>query len=500
VVAGWLALGDLIPLRERDRMTLTFESEQRSTGVCALSFPALTLGAVLVLVGLGCGGRSAMEPSVEGDGVVTNTNMASPPSSSAPNRGQSPISTPTMMPSEPPRENLNPVPLQDPPFTVPVQEPVPVDPVSEPPVLRECDDGTSVLANNQSIVDSLAGCTSLYGLHVSGLLDSRPLGSLRRVGAGGLRLEHGVVSFAGLEALESAVSLVVRNNGAADLRAFSSLRHLEALEIESDNFVDLQGLENAVGIRSIRLLQLSRLESLRGLAIGTELAELHLEGVQSLSSISELRGVTRISERLVLSGVGLEALPFEALDGAIEEVIINYNNRLTDISALHGLTSIGLLEIESNSALESEVTFERLTELDFLDLVQNTRLVTGPSFPLLTSLGALYVAENNLLSTLTGFAALESASYIDIFANPSLASIDLRNLRDILSLYVYQNPALDGQGLAAELADVTSPLSRVAPDQTSLPIEPCPWVDDDICDSGIPTLCSWGSDPACLFP
>jgi hypothetical protein len=49
--------------------------------------------------------------------------------------------------------------------------------------------------------------------------------------------------------------------------------------------------------------------------------------------------------------------------------------------------------------------------------------------------------------------------------------------------------------LGASLAGVSARALRIAPDQTQLEVDPCPWTADPICDEGY--ICAQGTDPIC---
>jgi hypothetical protein len=381
------------------------------------------------------------------------------------------------------------------------------DPSEEQPALRECDDGRMVLANQQSALDALAGCTSLYGLTVSGPLDLRPLAALRRVGLGGVNVGSAVTSLAGLEGLEVATRFSVYNAALLDLHALSSLRYVEALEVAHNDgpIVDLDGLENVTGIRILRIFGNQGLESLKGLTVTGALEYVVMENNPRLSDVAPLSGIERVARDFTFIANAAEALRLDALQTVLGRLIIRDNPALTQLF-VGSAVALGRLELLGSQPIASG-SFERLTELGGFVLEDNWLIRDVPAFPVLASTNEVRIAGNYELRTLTGFSALGYAGDISISNNENLVSVDLSALREAASLFVYANPALDGPSVVAALAGVASARQRVAPTQAGLPVEPCPWTEDDYCDANPTnswgpeyqqqTLCRAESDPAC---
>jgi hypothetical protein len=303
------------------------------------------------------------------------------------------------------------------------------------------------VAAEQSAIDALAGCESLYSLYVYGALDLRPLASLRRVGQGGIYLQY-VGSLEGLEGLEETFWLALYGESMQSLLPLAGLRRLDSLSLASTGLVDLSGIENVSGIRSLYAEYNYVLGSLQGLAVEPEMTE----------------------------------------------VVVRGNNALYDISSLSSIEGLNSLYLTDNGVLTQSPDFERLVRLGGVVLERNFNLLAVPQFPVLTSIDYLTVNDNALLERLTGFAALETAGHISISANPNLVELDLSHLRQAESLTIYDNSGLDGTALVSNLAGVQSLAHRVAPDQTQAVLNPCPWVTDDVCD----WLCEWGTDPVCF--
>ncbi len=372
-----------------------------------------------------------------------------------------PMAPPTMPPPTVPPPTVPPPavpppavpPPTTPPPTVPTvpEPPDPVDPVDppDPPVTIACPDPIfgQAVAFAQSEIDALAGCEGLYGLWVYGALDLRPLASLRRVGEGGLYLQY-AGSLEGLEGLEEAFWMSLYGESIQSLLPLAGLRRVENLSLTYTGLVDLSGIENVSGIRSLNAYGNNLLGSLQGLAVEPEMTEVAVQG----------------------------------------------NTVLYDISSLSRIEGLNRLYVGDNPVLTQIHDFERLVRLGGVALERNFNLLAAPQFPLLTSINELTVVDHPMLERLTGFAALETASYISISANPNLVELDLSHLRQAQTLIIFDNSRLDGAALASNLAGVESLTHRVAPDQTQAVLNPCPWTTDNECD----WLCEWGTDPVCF--
>jgi hypothetical protein len=186
-------------------------------------------------------------------------------------------------------------------------------------------------------------------------------------------------------------------------------------------------------------------------------------------------------------------------------VIIHDNAAMSDLFMPNAVW-INRLHLKGNQPITNS-SFERLAELRELVIENNGVLRDVPALPALASIDNVRIADNFELTTLTGLATLGFANEIDISHNTNLATIDLSGLQSAEGLYVYQNPALDGPSVAEAVAGASITRSRVAPNQDILPIEPCPWTEDDYCD-GDPinrwapeyrwlAMCRTESDPVC---
>lgn len=380
---------------------------------------------------------------------------------------------------------------------------------SEEPGLRECDDGAQIFATVQWAIDALAGCTSLYGLSVSGDLDLKPLVSLRRVGLGAVNIAANVTSLEGLENLEEATRFSIYGSAVRSLAPLSSLRHVEAFEYAGNRpgVASFGGLEKVGGIRILRIFGNEQLESLSGLSLSGEFEYVVVEDNPRLFDVEALSGITLVERDFTFADSAAEVLRLTELQRVLGTVSIHSNAALFDLF-LPNAVSLNRLELRGNQPITA-TSFERLEELRELVLENNGVIRDMPAFPALTAIERARVVHNPELTALTGFSSLIAAGEVDISYNEKLASIDLRGLQEAGGLYVYRNTALDGPSMADGVSGAFISRNRVAPTQDSLPIEPCPWTQDDYCDGDpvnrwapafqLEALCRAESDPACVL-
>lgn len=350
-------------------------------------------------------------------------------------------------------------------------------------------------AVEQSSIDALEGCTFVYGLFVYTPLDLRPLHALERVGDGGLVLTTDR-SLAGLENLQETSRLTLLGTTPAGVRALQSLRRVRDLEIVQTTLTDLRALEGVGGYELVNIYDNPELQSLGGLSLGGGSIYMSLANNPLLHQLEALRGITSLG-MFSLSGSAVRDL--DALSDLREAIAIELsdNPQLVDITGLGGLRSLEALAIINHRLLSRVPSFDGLTGISSFVLRSNDVLSLTPAFPALTTVTtALDISDNPSLASVTGLDRLEFAETINIRSNDSLQAVSLRSLHSVPSfLIIAANLPLDGPALAMALSDVEGPRLRVAPVQSELLQDPCPWVMDDYCDED---LCVDGSDPACF--
>jgi hypothetical protein len=151
------------------------------------------------------------------------------------------------------------------------------------------------------------------------------------------------------------------------------------------------------------------------------------------------------------------------------DVIISWNNYITNLNGLSVLTSIGgNLIISYTTALTSLNGLENLISIgQSLSIGQNAALTSLTGLENLTSIGGdLHLMMNDTLQSLSGLVGLTSiGGGLAIFMNLSLNSLsglDNINAGSITDLYIYQNASLsicDVKSVCAYLANPSGIIS-----------------------------------------
>jgi hypothetical protein len=398
-------------------------------------------------------------------------------------------------------------PFQPPPLQEPAQPPPPSAP-------RECGRrGVSTQAD----IDALEGCEVLLGDLVvwQPNADLRPLHALTRI-TGGVSLgspedERPLFTLEGLEQLESVGgSAMIDGLSITSLAPLRSLRTVTALYLTRlPNLIDLQGLDR-LELDDI-LLEVNdapRLQSLRPLVFPARMSQrLLLRRVPSLSDLGDISRLESIVD-LDLNQTALTHLDeLASLRSALILQVVN-NPLLQDVSALSGLVSTEFFTFYGNPQLLQLPAFPALSGVGTLTIEDNERLESIGSYPLLTWMGGgwsgeLKVRNNASLQQVDGLAGLEQTDRVLIQANAKLRSITLPGLRRVTqSLVVTSNPELDPSAVTALAAVQATVAKLVGNDDEPTLRDPCPWLEDNICDAPPhDTLCAEGSDAVdCPIP
>lgn len=176
--------------------------------------------------------------------------------------------------------------------------------------------------------------------------------------------------------------------------------------------------------------------TLSDLDLMPNLEEIYLDGEQSLLSISQLSGKSKL-RILSLAGCGLDSNEINALGGlsAIEQLDLS-GNSLTSVSVLSNMPSLKELFI-SNNSLRDISALSSLPELEYLDASRN-RLTAVPDFdnsPKLTSL----VLADNMINDISSVHRLTSLEYLDLSGNAFTACRNLSALTNLNTLILASN-------------------------------------------------------------
>jgi len=312
------------------------------------------------------------------------------------------------------------------------------------PSTSRCRESTiidaDVVVENQEQLVELEGCTEVNGaLTVLPFeaADLRPLYALTRVSGmvdlGGTSVievydtrfrRKWLESLAGLESLESVGELRVSGLLANDVDALSRLHSLGwpgMLRFDSaPNLVDLQGLRQLEGIRSLLISDCSALESLEPLTLprGMDSIVLASTPLTRLTSL-ELESL----DDLTITKTGLVNLDaFSGLTKIAGELQLVDNLELENVDALDGLQFVGDLDIGGCPGLRRLPEFTELMRLDALGIYANDSLENVPTLPKLLSDA---IEGDEYSGQRVGTLLLYRPSDIAIMYNPSLTSIKL---------------------------------------------------------------------------
>jgi hypothetical protein len=355
-----------------------------------------------------------------------------------------------------------------------------------------------VRVKSQEELEALLGCEEIHGnltIDIFEGTDLAPLGDLRAVDGnaffGGFpdfpndltdealqawQIEYDRVvaiaeadwleSLAGVESLERVGGLTLNRVSAPNLGAFESLRLVSGgvtpgmagyvAIAGAPNLVDLSGLENVRGFRTLEISNNPALESLDGLSVPSSLDDLTLQENPALTNIDALSPLENILFDLFFVGIGVTNLDALAnLRQASMGLALFSNPELVQVDALQGLESTEFLVFDGNAKLERLPEFENLYSLDGFKAMRNPSLqAISLSFPNLTAINiidgtdvslaasVIEIGENAQLGSLAFEAGFRAAEVLSIYRNDALTRIDLGSLERLDRLAIYGNTAL----------------------------------------------------------
>lgn len=280
-------------------------------------------------------------------------------------------------------------------------------------------------------------------------------------------------SLAGVESLERIGGLTLNRVSAPSLEAFGNLRLVSGgtapalagyLSIAAaPHLVNLSGLENVRGFRTLELSNNPALESLDGLVVPSALDDLTLQDNPALTNIDALSPLQSIQFDLFFTGIGVTNVDALAnLKLVYLGLALFSNPELVQIDALQGLEATEFLVFDGNAKLERLPEFQNLYSLDGFKAMRNPALeaislsfpnliainiVDGTDTPLAASV--IEIGENPQLASVAFEAGFRAAEVLSIYRNEALASIDLGSLERLDRLDIYGNTALTGVSLGA---------------------------------------------------
>jgi hypothetical protein len=280
-------------------------------------------------------------------------------------------------------------------------------------------------------------------------------------------------SLEGVESLERVGGLTLNRVSAPSLEAFGGLRLVSGgvapgmagfLAIASSPYlVDLSGLENVRGFRTLELSDNPALESLDGLTVPSSLDDVTLQENPALTNIDALSPLETIIFDLFFVGIAVTNLDALAnLKQASRGLALFSNPELIQVDALQGLEGAEFLVFDGNAKLERLPQFENLYTLDGFKAMRNPALESiSLNFPnlqainivdgtdLVLAASVIEIGENPRLESIAFEAGFRAAEMLSIYRNDALASIDLGSLERLDRLDIYGNTALTGVSLGA---------------------------------------------------
>lgn len=338
--------------------------------------------------------------------------------------------------------------------------------------------------DTQEKLDALEGCEIVTtGLVIA--FDGADLRALHalRIAEEGITVGIGVGQIPSLEGLENLerARLTLEGVQVSDLRALANLRSLApghdeerpgaALTVaDCPNLQSLEGLGQVPPLVHLTLAGNPLLTSLEPLQIAESSGALLLQNNPALTDLGALLAV-KTAERIELRETALTTLDALSNLTRVDDLAIQRNALLSDISGVASLESVGSLDVSGNVALGIVPEFPRLTRVTGgITLRDNATLEAIEGFPLLTELGGdsghLDIVDNPNLTRASAWPALEFANALVIQGNARLEEIAFESLKSVNQrLVIASNPLLSPAALA--------PLRAVSPRSVAVQPQPC---------------------------
>lgn len=210
------------------------------------------------------------------------------------------------------------------------------------------------------------------------------------------------------------------------------LAPLETLAVRAGGVADLDGLQYATNLRSLRLPG-NRIADLSALSSLSRLEELDLSGnrIENIVTLGELAALRRLdlSNNRIAEIAPLASLP------DIEQLNVS-GNRIAGLEALAGMTTLKRLELARNNA-RNLAPLASLTELEALDLSGNR---ASDLAPLAALIGLRQLKANaNAISGLAPLAGLVNLRHLAVSGNRAADLAPLAGLQNLTRLEASDN-------------------------------------------------------------
>ena len=331
--------------------------------------------------------------------------------------------------------------------------------ISENSVLTDLDGlqnlGTvsgSVSITGNTALSSFAALGNLtsvggsLGISYSAASNLNGLQNLQSTGDFGLAYNANLTSIAQLSSLNTINgNLFIQSNTALpNLNGFTLPAGYNREIWINDNtaLTSLVGLENAHQLASLSITgnAISNLNGLNNLqSVSTTLGIAYNPNLNDLTALSMLQSAGNVgiaNNNVLVSLNGLNALTSINTDG----IYLQYNNSLTDLTALSGLTALpGGLYLEDNDALQNMQGLHNIQSVGFLQIQGNALLSNLSGLNQLNSTaGGVILIDNPLLSDLTALNNLtQVGSEINVIGQAALNTLSgLDNINPVNLIYV----------------------------------------------------------------
>ena len=293
-----------------------------------------------------------------------------------------------------------------------------------------CDGNFEI--NDDSYLGGLSLCTEITGdlVITSPLTDLDGMEHLTTVG-GDLTIEHNtqLTNLDGLAGLTTVVGdfTLYNNDQLPDLSGLGSLTSVGGeFEIWSnDGLTALTGLSSLVSMPGdLKIRSNPALPDLTGLEALTSISgDLTLWDNQAMTQLTGLSNLASVDGSFTIQYCGA-LLDVDALSGLTavgSKLSLAFNDSLASLSGLDGLSTVLLLEIKGNDAIQLIAGFNDLAgPVAYLDINFNDDLTDISGFGSLAQVSSsMHINGNGGLTDISGFGALQSVGSILQIGNNS---------------------------------------------------------------------------------
>ncbi len=305
-----------------------------------------------------------------------------------------------------------------------------------------------LIFNSQEEIDAFSGCINVTGDVIidddgsgSAITDLSPLDVLETI-TGDLILVNNpsLGSFDNFNSLISVNDVRITNNDAVvQIEGFQGLTNFNWLHInKNDALVDILAFNNLTILKDFSLIENHALKNINGFSslqsmdVGGFLVfqSNGLENVLGLSALIEVKGDLELSLNSQLTSLaGLENL-ISAGTASTDELRLQGNFALTDISALDNLQSVQELRIVQCHGLGSINGFSGLTSAVDIGISANNSIVEIKGFQNLNSTDNLNISSNSSLVDIQGFENMNFSNDLNISFNSQLDYCHIQSVCD----------------------------------------------------------------------